>query len=151
MGRRSSFYSREIKFTARILEFKSSPIIGIGYNVINPQYDFVEESTGQIEPGSSWLAVASMTGVIGLFVFLGICSRGLKRAWRIKSPFVSSLLGGMLVFFFIHMIAEGYIFAPGSFLALLFWLIIAVVDGVFDIDKKTNGAYELPLTFPKNG
>lgn len=146
-----AMFSREKKFTARILEFESSPIIGIGYNVINPEYDFVEESTGQIEPGSSWLAVASMTGVIGLFVFLGICSRGLKRAWRIKSPFVSSLLGGMLVFFFIHMIAEGYIFAPGSFLALLFWLIIAVVDGVFDIDKKTNGAYELPLMFPNNG
>lgn len=146
-----AMFSRERKFTARILEFESSPVIGIGYNAINPEYDFVEMGNGQIEPGSSWLAVASMTGVIGLCVFLGICSRGLKRAWRIKSPFISSLLGGMLVFFFIHMIAEGYIFAPGSFLALLFWLIIAVIDGVFDLDKKTNGAYELPLMFPNNG
>lgn len=146
-----AMFSREKKFTARILEFESSPIYGIGYNVINPEYDFVEVTNGQIEPGSSWLAVASMTGVIGLFVFLGICSRGLKRAWRIKSPFISSLLGGMLMFFLIHMMAEGYIFAPGSFLALLFWLIIAVIDGVFELDKNTNGAYELPLTFPKNG
>ena len=146
-----AIFSREAKFTARILEFESSPIFGVGYNVINPEYDFVEESTGQIEPGSSWLCVASMTGLIGFSIFLGICTRGLKRAWRIKSPFVSSILGGMLVFFFIHMIAEGYIFAPGSFLALLFWLIIAVIDGVFELDRKTNGAYELPLTFPKKG
>lgn len=146
-----AMFTRESKFTARIMEFESSPIYGIGYNVVNPEYDFVEKGNGQIEPGSSWLAVASMTGVIGLFIFLGICSRGLKRAWRMKSPYTSSLLGGMLVFFFIHMIAEGYIFAPGSFFAMLFWLIIAVIDGIFEQEQKTKGVYEIQSICPEIG
>ncbi len=124
----SAIYSRERKFTARILEFKSSPIIGIGYNVVIPEYDGVVMSNGQIEPGSSWLAVASMTGVLGLSVFITICVKEMRRAWKIERPLTSSILGGMLLFFLVHMIAEGYIFAPKNCLSMLFWLIIAVID-----------------------
>ena len=125
----SAIFSRERKFTARILEFKSSPIYGIGYNIVIPEYDGVVMENGQIEPGSSWLAVASMTGIIGLLVFIQICVRTMIKAWKIHDPYIGSTLGGILLFFFFHMIAEGYIFAPKSFLSLLFWLTIAVIDG----------------------
>ena len=41
-----AFYSREIKMVARIDEFRSSPIIGIGFCTINPSLDGVDRSTG---------------------------------------------------------------------------------------------------------
>ena len=59
--------SREVKIDARIEEFKSSPIIGIGFATADPSLDYVNMENGQIEPGSSWLAILSMTGILGLF------------------------------------------------------------------------------------
>lgn len=119
------FYSREKKFDARIAEFKSSPIIGIGYYAINPDLDKVEFSTGQIEPGSSWLAIASMTGILGFIPFFLICFVSLKRAWTMQNQLTSTLLFSLLCFYCVHMIYEGYIIAPRSIFGLFFWLIIS--------------------------
>ena len=132
------FYSREQKFDARLKEFESSPLYGIGYNVVNPNLDQVNLQNGQIEPGSSWLAILSMTGIIGFVCFSLICIRALKRAWRIEVPILSGVLGGCLFFFFIHFFAEGYVFAPKSFLILLFWLIVAVIEGCISDEQFSS-------------
>lgn len=124
----SLIFSRENKIEARIYEFKSSPIYGIGFCVLDPQFTGVSKETGRIEPGSSWLAVASMTGILGLLCFIPICLISLKKVWRMQDRFLSCMLGGMLLFFLIHMSVEGYIFAPKSFLSLLFWLIVASIN-----------------------
>ncbi len=123
----SLLYSRQTRIEGRIAEFKSSPIYGVGYCVVDPRHAGVDIRTGQIEPGSSWLAIASMTGILGLSCFVIICSIGLRKVWRIRDVFKSSVLGGMFCFFLVHMFAEGYIFAPKSFLSLLFWLILASI------------------------
>ena len=128
----SAFFSRERKFAARLSEFKSSPIIGIGFCTIDPEYDGVDRSNGQIEPGSSWLAVASMTGTIGFIFFLLIYVKSFLRVTKLKDVYWKGVLCGMLVFFFFHMIVEGYIFAPRSVLSLLFWLIVAIIEGDFN-------------------
>lgn len=119
------FYSRENKFDARIAEFKKSPIIGIGYYAIDPDLDSVEFSTGQIEPGSSWLAIASMTGILGLLVFLSIFISSLRNAFFSQDTFTSTLLFSLLTFYFVHMISEGYIIAPRSIYTVVFWLIVS--------------------------
>lgn len=124
----SFFYSREYKLEARIYEFKSSPIYGIGFCVLDPQFSGVSKETGRIEPGSSWLAVASMTGLLGLLFFIPICVFSLRNVWKMQDRFLSCVLGGMLLFFLIHMSVEGYIYAPKSFLSLLFWLIVASIS-----------------------
>lgn len=124
----SILYSRETRIEGRVAEFMSSPIYGVGYCVMDPQHAGVDIVTGQIEPGSSWLAIASMTGILGLLCFIPICLIGLRKVWKIPDPFKSSVLGGMLAFFLVHMFAEGYIFAPKSFLSLLFWLILASIN-----------------------
>lgn len=121
--------SREKKYAARIEEFKSSPILGIGYCTVNPKLDNVNRENGQIEPGSSWLAIASMTGVFGLLVMIPLCISSLKKARRIKDDFWRGALSGMMVFFILHMAVEGYIFAPKSYLSLIFWLLISIIDG----------------------
>lgn len=134
--RGSAFFSREDKFEARIYEFKSSPIFGIGFCVADPQFSGVNATNGRVEPGSSWLAVASMTGILGLLAFLPLCIIASIKVWRIRDPLVRSLLAGMLFFFYIHMIAEGYIYAPKSCFSLLFWLILASIFGFSILEKR---------------
>ena len=123
----SMMYSRENKINARIAEFKSSPIVGIGFATVNPKLDVVDFSNGRIEPGTSWLAILSMTGLLGMAVFSLICFYTLKKAMSAQNMFFSCVLGGMFVFYLAHLAAEGYIMAPRSFLNMLFWLIVGAI------------------------
>ena len=132
----STIASREEKYDARIEEFMSSPICGIGYCAVNPQLDYVNYENGQIEPGSSWLAIASMTGILGLLIMIPLCISSIRKARSIKDDFWRGTLSGMMVFYMLHMIVEGYIFAPKSYLSLIFWLLVSVIDGRVYLEKK---------------
>lgn len=123
----SMMYSRERKIEARIIEFKSSPITGIGFATVDPKLDVVDFSNGRIEPGTSWLAVLSMTGLLGFSAFLIICILTFKKVMAHQNIFFSCALGGMFVFYLVHLSAEGYIMAPRSFLNMLFWLIVGAI------------------------
>lgn len=118
--------SRTHKFNARISEIEDNPILGIGFSAIDPNGDdYYDTSTGVIEPGSSWLGILSMIGIIGLmFVVYFIINAFLIL--KSSSIFYAPLLMGYLGFFIEHLIFEGYIFAGGSVLCFLFWLIVGV-------------------------
>ena len=65
--------SRANKWNSRLIEFDNAPFIGIGFSSIDINgLDNFDRVTGQIEPGSSWLSLLSMTGLIGFFSFLFI-------------------------------------------------------------------------------
>lgn len=114
--------SRKEKWNIRIAEWKDSPIWGIGFVAVSDRDDY-GASSGVIEPGSSWLAVLSMTGLIGFIIFCSIFYRSLKNTLPRRTP-ESALLGGCLILVGVHMIGEGHIFSAGSFLCFLVWLII---------------------------
>ncbi len=116
--------SRSLKWDGRISEFSSSPIWGVGFSSINPNGpDYWDETTGVIEPGSSWLAILSMTGIIGFILLMIVFKSSYIFA---KKPVNNRniILYSFLIFFFIHLITEGYIFAAGSPICLIFWLVI---------------------------
>lgn len=143
----SFLYSRQQKIIARITEFKDSPIVGIGFCTVDPRYDVVNYENGQIEPGSSWLAVASMTGILGFLSFLIIIIKAFCQAWRSKDRKIAGLLSAMYSFFLIHMLVEGYIMAPSSFLCMFFWLLTGTINHYhiievqeFNLRKKLNTA-----------
>ena len=118
------FDSREDKINYRIEEFKSSPIIGIGISTISINLgDEIDYRTGRIEPGSSWFSILSMTGIIGLIFFIQIIIRSIRNQISNKSIY-SILLIGLMSFFIINLFSEGYIFAAGSPLCFIFWLLI---------------------------
>ncbi len=114
--------SRTPKWTARVTEFFSSPLYGIGYASVNKKLDVVGLG-GVVEPGSSWLGILSMTGIIGFVLFLAILKKPFDYLRTTPSPY-NVLLLGLLVFICTHMMAEGYIFAGGSSLCFIAWLII---------------------------
>lgn len=126
--------TRTEKIEARIAEFKTSPVIGIGFASVDPEgldeYDYI---TGSIEPGSSWLAILSMTGVIGLVLFGGIVG----VSFYATNHSESFLLQSLLFFFIVHMMAEGYVFSSGNTISFILWL---VISNCYDYrwNKETN-------------
>lgn len=113
--------SRMGKWEIRINEWTDNPIFGIGFCSVS-QEDTIGIG-GIIEPGSSWLAVLSMTGIIGFVLFALIYFRACKnilKNHRVNGAFI----GAVLILFGIHMMAEGYIYSAGSFLCYLTWLTI---------------------------
>jgi hypothetical protein len=66
-----------------------------------------------------------MLGLIGAILVVPILFRSFKVAYRQKSDH-GAVICGILALFFVHMFAEGYIFAGGSFLAFMLWLTVGV-------------------------
>lgn len=129
----SMLMSREIKWVNRIDEFKSSPLWGVGFSAVDASHtgDYSPHN-GQIEPGSSWLAIFSMLGIFGALLVFPIfitCYKANKR----MSKNISALYLGLLALIAVHMIAEGYIFASGGFLFFVMWLTVSVA-----YDQKYN-------------
>lgn len=114
--------SRDNKFQARLNEFYDSPLWGIGFATIDERYDF--QYNGQIEPGTSHLAVLSMSGIIGLVAYIIILLYAFNKVRR-SNDFRALMLLGLLIAFFVHLWFEGYVFGAGSALCFMFWLVIS--------------------------
>ena len=113
--------SRDELWNARLKEFDSSPLLGIGFATSGLGY---EKETGLMESGGGWLSVLSQTGVIGLLFMLMILYRSLIKLSLLRR-FPDLLLYTFILFFLcIHSFAEGYIYTPGYNLCVLFWLVI---------------------------
>lgn len=123
----SFFASREDRWGHRLEEWSRSPVFGIGFATIDTQYSEEFSDTGIVETGSGWLAVLSMTGLAGAFCMGYIVLSTLKRLYRrCRYDNHAILLFSLIMVFVVHLCAEGYIFAGGSFLCYLFWLTLGV-------------------------
>lgn len=121
-----NFDSRAALWDERVEEFASSPLVGVGFCAIDTDASYgLDISSGRVETGSSWLIVLSMLGIIGAFIIVPIIFRAIIYVRRRKDD-LKAVLAGVLILFFVHMVAEGYIFAGGSFLAFMFWLTVGV-------------------------
>ena len=123
--------SRRSHWEGRKKEFYENPIFGIGFAVVevNDNENQVNVATGTIEPGSSWLAALSMLGIfscIPLFILFG---KYFIKLYSDKSNLINSAaLGAILIFFIVHMFAEGYFLASGSYLFFYEWLLLGNID-----------------------
>lgn len=120
--------SREKLWTSRINEFRNSPIFGVGFCAIDrtTSKDInLDKRTGMVESGSSWLIILSMTGLVGAMLLVPVFVRSYLTAYRDEDSF-SALVCGILTLFFVHMLAEGYIFYGGSQMAFMLWLTVGV-------------------------
>ena len=137
----SSINSRQDKFDFRIEEFKSSPLLGVGFCAIDINSgDAYGTEDGRIEPGTSHLSVLSMTGLLGMLVYLVILYQAYKNARHSQS--VHSRFAILcFVALFVHAWFEGYIFSAGGFLAFIYWLVIGqCIDCKKDVVPSTINA-----------
>ena len=117
--------SREQLWANRVQEFSENVITGVGIGVDTFKMKSSEISAEVVEPGSSYLAVLSMTGLLGAFglilLFFNLGYRLLKNtALTPKQDLTECVAIG--VFWLAHAIAEGWIFAGGALLCLFFWI-----------------------------
>ena len=101
--------------------------------------DVYNPLTGTIEPGTSWLAVLSMTGIIGFILFLSIFITCFKQS---LSNQYSIQLTGLLAFFAVHLLVEGYVFAASNHVCYMFWLILGCS---FDYKNHKDDNYEFGI------
>ncbi|MBS4034984.1 MAG: O-antigen ligase family protein [Ignavibacterium sp.] len=140
------FSSRTDLWFVRIMEFKNSPITGIGYASVDESLDrkFGRIDYYYIEPGSSYLTILSMTGILGFIPFLLLLYSNFLFIYKSNSErLYLAYIGSLFVFLFIHMIAEGYVFSAGSGLFFYFWLSIGNID-ILNKRKRLRNAF-LPL------
>lgn len=121
-----NFDSRQSLWEGRLVEFKDHPVLGIGFcaSSINDTLS-VDLSSGRVETGSSWLMIFSMLGLIGACLLFPIFFKAFSAVFKRRDD-LSFVLCGVLTLFFVHMFAEGYVFAGGSFLAFMLWLTVGV-------------------------
>lgn len=137
----SSLNSRQDKFDFRIEEFKSSPLLGVGFCAIDIYSgDAYGNKDGRIEPGTSHLSVLSMTGLPGMLAYLIILYKAYKNAQQSQSAH-SRFVILCFVALFVHAWFEGYIFSAGGFLAFIYWLVIGqCIDCKTDVVPSTINA-----------
>ncbi len=114
--------SREDYWHNLIEDIENSPLYGIGFASISNPTAF-SLKTGIIETTSGWLGLFSQMGLIGgIPVVLLTISNMWYLVRRRDGYYVNCLLGGLLAFFIINCIGEGYITTVGCQFAVYFWL-----------------------------
>ena len=141
--------SRDMLWSQRIREFKSSPLVGVGFgyakyvtniNERTGRITYKDTDTGVVEPGSSWLGALSMTGLLGFSALLVLWFKSLKNSWKVekRDKLFGVYIGSSLIFWAVHMIAEGHIFSAGGFPFFLTWISIGTAYSAYNIVYKRN-------------
>lgn len=129
MAAGGAYSSRDALWESRMLEFESSPVLGVGFDAVDVDIarsvGGYNDETGMVESGSSWLIILSMTGLVGMIILFPVLIGSYKVVFQRESVY-SALICGILTLFYVHMIAEGYIFYGGSLLAFLLWITLGV-------------------------
>jgi len=118
-------HSRELHWEARFEEFYSSQIYGVGFAYAWSDTVGIDDETGTVETGSSYIAILSMTGLFGMAAFLLLAASLVFRVvqnWRKLSELQRVELCSVGAFWVVHLGAEGYIYAVGSLMGTVFWL-----------------------------
>lgn len=121
----STFSSRQSRWEHRLEEFDQNLLFGCGFVSVDTKYqDEYVAYSGIVEPGSSWLAILSMTGIFSFlsFGYLMLSTmKKLTKLHRYEDDSWALLHLGIMIAFCVHFIAEGYIYSAGGGLCYLFW------------------------------
>lgn len=117
--------SRTKLWNARLEEFKSSPLWGIGFGVTGLGD---KATSGRAETGSGWLTVLSQTGIIGFTLVILIIKRAILPLKIIRNSPKIALYTSLLTFLCLHTIFEAYMFQSGWYLCFVLWLIVSILD-----------------------
>jgi len=134
-------HSRKQLWEERMTEFREKPIVGVGIGMSFGYENalskgFGEKFTGTVEPGSAYLVVLSMTGLLGAISFIiliGYEMLSLRKYWEFIEFKRKHEIIGIGSLLFVHAIAEGWIFSPGNVLCLFFWLWLGIVRDSSDV------------------
>lgn len=126
--------SRQSKWDCRIDEFRSSPLLGVGFCSVDPNGADVLIGL----PGRLNLVHTSFSAIyvrwIGFLTYLIIVLTAFIRVRNSKNSNAGFLMC-MLLIYLVHLTFEGYIFGAGGMMCYVFWLVIGLC---FDSRYKLN-------------
>lgn len=123
--------SRDAVWADRMAEFKSSPLIGVGFGAHGVGN---EKEVSRVETGGGWISILSQTGIIGLLLALSIIFKAFTPIRKIRQDRSMICIYAAYFFFIVHSIVEGYMFQGGWYLCLIFWMVIGLL-----IENKQYG------------
>lgn len=140
----------------RLKDYSSSPVFGVGVGVaseilrdptlqdMSSGVAFFDENGRLVfEPGSSWLAVLSMTGLSGSLAFLLLLVQAVRsclRYWKRAALQVYALQMATGAFFTLQFIEGGFVLSFGNPHTLYFWLWLGVtLHGKYFFSKVSDG------------
>lgn len=123
--------SRDELWNDRMTEFKSSPLIGVGFGA-HGVGDDKEVST--VETGGGWISILAQTGILGLVLAISIIFNACTPIRKIRQDNSMMVIYAAYFFFIVHSIVEGYMFQGGWYLCLIFWMVIGLL-----IENKQYG------------
>lgn len=127
--------SRDVLWTQRMAEFRSSPLIGIGFAAHGVGAD---KKVGRNESGGGYISVLAQTGIIGMSFIVIIMLSAFMMPNKIGKNPNTILVYCIFIFMAIHSIVEGYMFQGGWYLCLIIWLIIGVMIEHKDLIRKNK-------------
>lgn len=116
--------SRDALWSQRMAEFRSSPLIGIGFAAHGVGLD---KKVGRNESGGGYISVLAQTGIVGTIFIIIIMGSAFMLPRKIGTDPNTILAYCIFIFMAIHTIVEGYLFQGGWYLCLIIWLIIGVM------------------------
>ena len=125
--------SRDALWSQRIAEFKTSPIIGIGFAAHGVG---LNKKVGRNESGGGYISVLAQTGIVGTIFIIIIMGSAFMLPRKIGADPNVILIYCIFAFMAIHTIVEGYLFQGGWYLCLIIWLIIGVMIEHKDYARK---------------
>lgn len=152
LARKGIGNSRADLWQSRIAEFISSPVVGIGIGTASGSVQD-ENDTPMVEPGSSYLAVLAMTGVLGTAAFvsaLGLLLFGFMSACQVKAS-DKDILSAVGIFLAVHGVAEGWVLAFGSPICFVFWLWLGNVGDAASQPFRVRKFVGCPHDRPNSG
>lgn len=119
--------SRSQLWEARLAEFRSSPIWGVGFGVIKegPEEYIGNQST---ETGSGWLTALAQTGIIGFTLVCLLFYRSKLPKEDLRTDSTAALLEAVMLFLALHSLFEAYMFQVGWYMCFVFWLLVGILD-----------------------
>lgn len=123
--------SRDELWNDRMTEFKSSPLIGVGFGAHGVGDD---KEVGTVETGGGWISILAQTGILGLVLAISIIFKACTPIRKIRQDNSMMVIYAAYFFFIVHSIVEGYMFQGGWYLCLIFWMVIGLL-----IENKQYG------------
>lgn len=116
--------SRDALWSQRMAEFKSSPLLGIGFAAHGVGYN---KRIGRNESGGGYISVLAQSGMIGACFIIFIWIVAFMLPDKIGGNPNTILVYCTFAFMTVQSIVEGYIFQGGWYLCLVIWLIVGVL------------------------
>lgn len=123
--------SRDQIWDDRMVEFKSSPLIGVGFGAHGVGED---KEVSRVETGGGWISILAQTGILGLVLAISIIFKAFTPIKKIRQDNSMMVIYAAYFFFIVHSIVEGYMFQGGWYLCLIFWMVIGLL-----IENKQYG------------